>query len=422
MNLRLWASVLLTAIFGLMTLQRSVVAPKDETERVRTFTRMVEFDYASWMLNALVVKTQQGALGVPNFLDPEAGAELVRDYMELLHEIFAVEREIQLIYSDPAITDPAGVSAELRARLDALHDRQRVQSPIAEAVLQAQVASVLKAFSLTLGGQPLPPVLYQGTSVPMALIVSPRHEIRQQNNISVLPGLTLEEQIDMEDQVARTLDLSALIVPIGGVGTYPTMVYETTNLNWLAEVVAHEWIHNYLTLRPLGMNYMTSPILRTINETTANLAGKEIGAIVIERYYPDLVPPPPPPPQPPPPDTGEPAPPPEPPRFDFRAAMRETRVTAEELLAAGEFEEAEAYMESRRQVFWDEGYRIRKLNQAYFAFYGAYASTPGGCAAGADPVGPAVVALRERSASLAEFINRISWITSYEALLALLAE
>ena len=49
-------------------------------------------------------------------------------------------------------------------------------------------------------------------------------------------------------------------------------------------------------------------------------------------------------------------------------------------------------MEQRRQLFVENGYYIRKLNQAYFAFYGAYADVPGG-AAGEDPVGPAVRAL-----------------------------
>ena len=96
--------------------------------------------------------------------------------------------------------------------------------------------------------------------------------------------------------------------------------------------------------------------------------------------------------------------------------MRETRVTADQLLAEGKIEEAEQYMEQRRVVFWEHGYQIRKLNQAYFAFYGAYADHPGGGAAGSNPVGEAVQALRERSGSLAEFINRISWISSFEQL------
>jgi hypothetical protein len=73
-------------------------------------------------------------------------------------------------------------------------------------------------------------------------------------------------------------------------------------------------------------------------------------------------------------------------------------------------------MEARRQVFWENGYLLRKLNQAYFAFHGAYADQPGG-AAGEDPVGPAVRALREQSASLADFINTIAWMTSFEELL-----
>ena len=102
--------------------------------------------------------------------------------------------------------------------------------------------------------------------------------------------------------------------------------------------------------------------------------------------------------------------------FDFRAEMHATRVRADELLTAGKIDEAEAYMEARRQFFWDNGYAIRKLNQAYFAFFGAYADVPGG-AAGEDPVGPAVRARREQSASLEDFLNAISWMNSYEDLL-----
>jgi hypothetical protein len=97
--------------------------------------------------------------------------------------------------------------------------------------------------------------------------------------------------------------------------------------------------------------------------------------------------------------------------------MHETRVTVDELLADGEIDEAESYMERRRSFFWEHGYQIRKLNQAYFAFYGAYADEPGGAAGAAeDPVGEAVRALRNQSPSLAVFLKRISWITSFDQL------
>ena len=72
------------------------------------------------------------------------------------------------------------------------------------------------------------------------------------------PQLTLDDQIKLEDQVANSLDVSTLVVPIGGVGVYPTMVMETTDLGWLLNTIAHEWTHNYLTLRPLGLNYSNS--------------------------------------------------------------------------------------------------------------------------------------------------------------------
>jgi hypothetical protein len=134
----------------------------------------------------------------------------------------------------------------------------------------------------------------------------------------------------------------------------------------------------------------------------------------MERFYPELLPAPPAPESAAEPD--EPAPPP---AFDFRDEMRKTRVTVDELLAKGEIEAAEDYMEAQRQVFWDQGYRIRKLNQAYFAFYGAYADEPGG-AAGEDPVGEAVRKLYANSPSLAAFLKRIAWMTSFEELQAYL--
>ncbi len=100
--------------------------------------------------------------------------------------------------------------------------------------------------------------------------------------------------------------------------------------------------------------------------------------------------------------------------------MRETRVRADALLAAGEIEEAEAYMEERRVIFWENGYTIRRLNQAYFAFYGAYADQPGG-AAGQDPVGEAVRELWTRVSDPARFLALMAWMRDFEDLKVALA-
>ena len=95
--------------------------------------------------------------------------------------------------------------------------------------------------------------------------------------------------------------------------------------------------------------------------------------------------------------------------------MHLTRLNVDKLLAEGKIKSAEAYMEQRRVFLWEHGYHIRKLNQAYFAFYGAYADQPGG-EAGPDPVGAAVRLLREKSPSLADFINRVAWMWNFKQL------
>jgi hypothetical protein len=197
-------------------------------------------------------------------------------------------------------------------------------------------------------------------------------------------------------------------------GTYPTMIQQSTALSWITEVIAHEWTHNYLSMHPLGLNYATTPELRTMNETAASLMGVELSRQVLRRSYPQYLP------------AEEPDQPAEAvpaeeaqEAFDFRAEMHETRLRVDELLAEGQIEAAEDYMEMRRVYFWENGYRIRKLNQAYFAFHGAYADEPGG-AAGDDPVGNSVRELWEQAASPAEFLRQIAGLNSYASLEKLL--
>lgn len=410
-------SVILVSI---LLINGSVAPPGDAAEQARAFTRAIEFDYGTWMLDALAGKALQSAVRSPQYLTTGQQQELVESNIDLVEEINRLTAEIERIYADPNISNPAQAAAAQTEDLEELRTVESQLQPVSEAVLQQQVSRVLAENDLTLAGQPVPPVLFQTTPLPVALIISPRNVIQQDANISLVAELTLPEIVALEQAVEEKLNVSALVVEIGGVGVYPTMIMSTTNLSWLVEVIAHEWAHNYLTLRPLGLNYETNGELRTMNETTASIVGKEIGQLVLAEYYPQLLPAPPAPtplptPTAMPESTPLPTPTAEPPRFDFRAEMHETRVTADKLLAEGKIQEAEAYMEARRVFLWENGYQIRRLNQAYFAFHGAYADTPGG-AAGEDPVGPAVRALRAQSTSLADFLKRIAWMTSFEQL------
>jgi hypothetical protein len=88
------------------------------------------------------------------------------------------------------------------------------------------------------------------------------------------------------------------------------------------------------------------------------------------------------------------------------------------MLTRGDVEEAEEYMEERRRFLVSQGYYIRKLNQAYFAFYGAYATSP----TSVDPIGGALQRLRRESASLKQFVDLVAGMASYEDLWRTLGE
>lgn len=417
--LNLASTYLLMVVLCLVVIGHDNGASDDPIWRIRAFTRMKEFDYIQWTMDAWVQKNTQTALSAPRYLSVDEQRQVVLQYLDLVSKMDNILNQVYKIYTDPQEKNPAETARDLIRQYREYQRLEKRLGPMAEAVFQDQISYILNDAGLTVGGQPLPPVLYHVTPLPDALIISPRSVIRQDANISLSPGLTLPEKNELEEKVSKSQDVSALVVDIGGVGVYPTMVMSTTDINWLAEVVSHEWTHNYLTLRPLGLNYSTTPELRTINETTANLVGNEIGKAMIARYYPEFVPPPPPETKP---NDNQPSQPASPPKFDYNKEMHITRVAADELLKEGKVDEAERYMEQRRQVFWDNGYQIRKLNQAYFAFYGAYNDQPGGGASGQDPVGPAVQALRAKSASLRDFLNQISWVTSFQQLQKMIDE
>jgi hypothetical protein len=394
-----------------LMLGASVVSLSDPLERVGAFIRPIEFDYVSWTIEAFGSKLGQIALDTSDYLPEKDRSSTVLETLKVIQQINQAEASLSDIYADPTISDPVSASLDLRKQISSLRVQRAQLEPLAESIVQDQVSQIAVQAGLTLGGQPIPPILFHTTPPPDALIISPRNVIRQDQDISISPDITVDQMEELENHVDQSLNVSSLVVGIGGIGLYPTMVMETTDINELTEVVAHEWVHNYLTLHPLGFSYMNSPELRTMNETVAAIAGKELGGTVVEKYYPELLPP-----QETPvvPQAGQ-SQPSLPPAFDFREEMHLTRLKVDQLLAEGKVTDAETYMEQRRVFLWDNGYHIRKLNQAYFAFYGAYADQPGG-EAGVDPVGAAVRLLREKSSSLADFINRIAWMWNFEQL------
>ncbi len=387
---------------------------QDERFKLNTILGQRYFDFLAWGVKAVSAKSEAQLTSGDSYLNDEQQVDFVLDYLGKLGSARRLEAQINQIYSDPANDDPASVAADFQHEVDELRTDLSIRQPIAESILESQVSTILNDEEFNLLGYTWPPVQMQMTPLPMVLIVSPREEIKQIYNIPLNHGLSTNEREVIESEIFEEVDRSALVAPISGLGFYPAMIIESGDINGLARTISHEWAHHWLTLQPLGINVFASNELLTVNETAASIVGNEIGRKVLERYYPDFLPP----------DESESvlekadgsgsSP------FDFNKEMRTTRIEVDELLAEGQVEDAEAYMEVRRQFLWDNGYRLRKLNQAYFAFHGSYADEPG--EQGEDPIGPAILAIRENSSSLYEFLDRLSSITEIEELYEIAAE
>ncbi len=386
-------------------------------ERVLVQARDVLFNYAAWESDAFLGKIQQNQSGLARYLTDEQGAKFVHDYLALVGQMQSVQAQINKIYIDPSVANPASASADLRAKRDSLNAQLTQAQPLAEAIIEQEIASVLHDEGVSIAGAVMPPVSTHLTQLPMLLVVSPRDTIRFDAAIEVDP-MPDDQAARLEDQIDKALNVSSLVVPLGGLSLYPTMAEQSWYAPAVFETVAHEWTHNYLYFFPLGLEYESDSETRIINESTAISSGTEIGLKTIRRYYgafsdimsqlPSTTP------------THGPAisPAPHIQTFNFGAAMNETRVTVDFLLARCKFAEAEGYMELRRQLFVANGYALRKLNQAYFAFYGGYqaAGQPG--AGGSDPTGDAIAEIRQRTGSYKAWLETMRTITSRDDLLA----
>jgi hypothetical protein len=377
-------------------------------------------------------------------LDEHERARLARTYLAQASEIGYIEWQLDQLYAqgvdgappaanaapatakttaDASAESAAGSAAaeatltaqrrQLEARLEVLREEQALVRPAVEQAIEAQVGAVLAQEQLGALFKPFPPVWFTFTEPPRKLVVSPRDQIVTSYYAMLQPQLPAAEREQIEDSFFKAHDLSAYVTYIGGLGAYPTIVMDQAPLSWVLSTVAHEWIHNYLTLFPLGFNYNGGPELTILNETVAEIAGDELGALVLERFYPELVREFPGKDQPAPlPHHGEESQP-----FDYRKEMRHTREVVDQFLAAGRVEDAEEYMQIRRLLFDENGFPIRKLNQAYFAFHGSY----GTGAAATSPIGPKLEHLRALSPDLRTFLETVRWFTSEADLDAALA-
>ncbi|MDF1514556.1 MAG: hypothetical protein P1S60_12175 [Anaerolineae bacterium] len=404
-----WLRIIVTLMGVLLLINGEVSLPVDLKSRLDRLTASQTFDFTTWEFKTLTRKVIYRLLSPHRLLDDETQIEFVLDYLSDVRETQHLSSEIERIYTDPSVTDPAFSSVDLRQSLELLRSRMDVEGPIAEAILEDQVSSVLRSGGFGPLISVFPPVRGIFTPLPYILIVSPRDTIESIYQQQLIVGLTAAQQEQIENQVMDEFsDYSAYVTAIGGLAAYPAMLLESSSIDWVADVIAHEWVHHNLAFYPLGWNYLKSDEARTMNETTASLVGDWAGQEVISTYYainlnrtkslPNAL------------HVTEEEEQAAGQDFDFRAEMHRTRINVDRLLEEGKINEAEWYMEFQRRFFVEKGYRIRLLNQAYFAFHGAYADVQG--ASGRDPIGPLIRRLWGLSQSPRAFVKKLAPLTS----------
>jgi hypothetical protein len=397
--------LLLLFLFGLMLLLPVPACQRDSAKDIlRQEASPYSFSLVGWHLKNLPAKVSSVISNTEEMPDPEERKSLLSDFFDLQAKMVMLERELTQMTSlhgnSPEIETLESRIQEKRARYEAL-------APQIEAIIEHEIRQILatEGIGFNLAGRrfTFPPVLFVFQKPPSLLVISPRDRIERLGDRLLSPRMNFNDIELVENRFSQYDNLSAIVVNLSGIASYPSIVSNDYDLYRSIFVVAHEWTHQYLSFYPLGRAYFDEGIGREMNETVADMVGYEVADRIHRRYGYE-----PPPRQPPPAQSG----------FNFNAEMRQTRLIVESLLGEGKIDEAERYMEERRQLFVQEGFEVRKLNQAYFAFHGTYALAP----ASISPVGQQLGALRGNYGTLGEFVLAVRELRTHEQLLALLDE
>lgn len=383
-------------IFLAFTLLAGFKPNQDFDSRLQSIVKPHRFSIAGWEAQTIPGEIKQ--LIIP-------GRESVKDEIATVNRYFSLTEQLKAIKSNNQLKSPSSES-----EVNRLQEQKVALAGAVERILEKQIRETLTELGIfnPIAGLRVsfPPVNFKLETPPNLLVISPRDRIESIREITLQPALVRKDIDEIESRADR-LGVSSLVVRLGGLGTtYPTFVTDEASLQSVIETGVHEWLHQYLAFEPLGFSYLLDLTglrrnydVAVMNETLAGMLGKEIGEIVYEKYYAR-------------PAGSASRNPVAASEFDFDREMREIRRTVDSFLARGEIEQAEEFMKERREYLATKGYSIRKLNQAYFAFYDTYADSP----TSINPIGTELKKLRASSDSIKDFLDRAAAMTSRQQL------
>ncbi|MGD0856049.1 MAG: hypothetical protein ABSA18_09635 [Dehalococcoidia bacterium] len=371
---------------------------QDIDKELNPIINQYSFSIATWEIKAIAQSLGQHIRSSDK--DISGREDLVAKYLTLRDHIKALN----------AATNATNME-KLQPEINDLERQQETLASSVEKIIDQQIREALEEQGIY---QPwykdiglkinFPQVDIKVETPPHLLVISPRNKIETIKTVLLNEDLSLDSMNAIEAN-ADKLNVSSLVVDLGGLGTYPSIVASDADLHFILETAAHEWTHEYLAFKPLGFLYLLeiagivhNPDIVTMNETVADTVGKEIGEIVYQKYYAGV-------------ETNSPRSVSDP-AFDFDHEMRDIRKSVDQYLARGEVDTAENFMREKRDFLATKGYYIRKLNQAYFAFNGEYADRT----AFISPIGMELNDLRTKSFSLEDFLNTAASMTSWQDL------
>ena len=371
---------------------------------LKSIVKPYRFSIVKWESRAIPQEVKRWIFGRYEKVDDEV--RTVAEYFSLVERIKSLKSGIEAANAGRG----QGELALLETELNKAEEQKKALEGTVGRIVAGQIKEILAQqgiFNPIVGLKVhFPPLNFKLERPPYLLVISPRDRIESMREITLQQNLGRQRMEDIEAEV-DALGVSSLAVELGGFGgTYPTFVIDNASLRFTIDTATEEWLHQYLTFKPLGFRYLLDLAgvsrnyeIATITETAASMVSKEIGLLVCEKYYSQCegddnqkreT------------ESG----------FDFDREMREIRKAVDIYLAQGEIEPAEEFMEQKRQYLASKGYYIRKLNQAYFAFHGAYADSP----TSISPIGLELKKLRSQSASLKDFLDTVAAMTSRQDL------
>src|SRR3990170_1850318 len=143
-----WAALVLILLAAPLLLGGSAALTLNSSDQVRNFTRPVEFDYVSWTGVALAEKLEYSGLRPAEYLSEPERKTLVLEYVELIGETARLRAELEAILGDPNLDDPQQAAKPVGLQLEETRSRLEDLRPLAESVLQENVAAVLADLGL----------------------------------------------------------------------------------------------------------------------------------------------------------------------------------------------------------------------------------------------------------------------------------